>query len=102
MTVFEVLDVVRRKPRFYLQEESLKVLWVFLAGYEIGIQSCGQKRSLLGELRPFSIWVAKELGFSSYAKGWSNMIRERADSDQAAFRYFFELLDRFKRETGET
>jgi len=52
--------------------------------YEIG-----SKQPILGDLRPFSIWVAKELGFTGYARGWCGMITERAGSDEKALDMFF-------------
>jgi hypothetical protein len=72
------------------------MLYSLLAGFELGAHSFGQKVSTLGELRPFSIWVAKKLGFTSYTRGWYNMIAEKTTSDEEAFELFFQLLDQYK------
>ncbi len=98
MNAFEILDIIRRRPAYV--DKSLTLLRSFLMGFEMGIQSCGVQESTLGEMRPFSIWVAKELGFRGYSKGWCKMIRESTDSEERAFEYFFELLDKYKKETG--
>lgn len=89
--------MVRRRPLEFLSErKSLHSLHVFLAGYEYGVLSMGAKNGVFGELRDFNAWVAKELGFSSATRGWYNMITSRTDSEEKAFDYFFELLDRYR------
>lgn len=97
--VLELLDSVRKKPGLYLNgEKSLKLLYVFLAGYERGLFAMGSKEGVFGTLRPFNTWVAKELGFGNSTSGWYNMISSKAENDQHGFDLFFELFDAFRRE----
>src|SRR4051812_18182332 len=85
MEVFEVLEMIRKRPNLYLDgEKSLQILYTFLNGYERGIVSRGETLSLLGALRPFNDWVAKQLGFTGSARGWHNMMA-KTDSDEKAF-----------------
>jgi len=101
MDVFQLLDVVRKDPGAYLGDrKSLRMLWAFLMGYEVGITTCG-KPAIFSDFHPFNKWVAKELGFAEPTSGWRNMVAARSDSDEKAFDRFFELLDRYKRETNQ-
>lgn len=96
MDAYELVEVVRKKPGFYLHGLSLRQLRALLIGYEIGA-----KQGISGDFRPFNSWLAKQLGVPE-TRGWCNIIVERAGSDGAAFHLFFELLDTFKNETRET
>ena len=94
--LFEVLDGIRRHPNMTgVEGKSLTALRVFLCGYECGVAR-SEKRGIFGHLRPFNIWVAKELGFAEPTSGWCNMILARAKSEERAFDMFFDLLDRFR------
>ena len=95
--VFELLEDIRRRPYSFLNnEKSLKLLRAFLAGYDLGIIARGDTCGIFGDLRPFNNWVAAELGFTQGTSGWHNMIRARSNSDEEAFDYFYELLDRYR------
>jgi hypothetical protein len=96
MDIYELVEVVRKKPGFYLHGRSLRQLNSLLIGYEIGA-----KQGICSDFRPFNSWLAKRFDLPE-AAGWCNMVVECAGSDEAAFDLFFELLDRFKKETHET
>jgi hypothetical protein len=97
MDAYELVEIVRKKPGFYLHTvKSLRQLHSLLIGYEIGA-----KQGICSDFRPFNRWLAEEFGLPE-ASGWCNMIITRAGSDEAAFDLFFELLDRFRKETRET
>jgi len=97
MDAYELVEIIRKKPGFYLHSgKSLRQLHSLLIGYEIGA-----KQGICSDLRPFNRWLAKQFGLSE-ASGWCNKVITRAGSDEAAFDLFFELLDRFKNETRES
>ena len=91
--VHEILGLIKRRPRFYLEAQSLEMLRTFLAGYEMG-----SRKPVLGSMREFSIWIAGELGYSGYSGGWCHMISKRAESAEKAFDMFFELYDKWRGE----
>ena len=95
MDAYELVEIVRKKPGFYLHGTSLRQLQSLLIGYEIGA-----KQGICSDFRPFNRWLAKEFGLPE-GHGWCNMVITRAGSDEAAFDLFFELLDRFRKETRE-
>ncbi len=102
MNAFQILDFVRKNPQTYFcGEKSLRMVWTLLIGYEIGITSCG-KPAIFSDFRHFNTWLAKELNFSiPTCRGWRNMIEARTATDEEAFDRFFELLDRYRKETSE-
>ena len=93
MNAYELVEIIRQKPGFYLHGKSLKQLHSLIIGYEIGA-----KQGISSDFRPFNRWLAKELGFGEPTSGWCNMISARAESDEKAFDLFFGLLDRFRKE----
>src|SRR6266576_3801595 len=96
MDAYELVEIVRKKPGFYLYGQSLRQLHSLLIGYEIGA-----KQGICGDFRPFNMWLAKQFDLPE-ASGWCNKIVARAGSNEAAFDLFFELLDKFRKETRET
>ena len=94
--LFELLDAIRSHPNLVgIEGRSLTALFVFLGGYEAGVARY-EKRGFFSYLRPFNVWVAKELGFAEPTSGWRNMILARAKSEEEAFDMFFGLLDKFR------
>ena len=100
MNIFGLLDAVEKRHPFYLHERSLKELDSFLAGFECASSVSEQERESIKQLNGLNDWVAKQLGFGNSTSGWCNMILERAGSDEKAFDLFFELLDKYRKETG--
>src|SRR4051794_30511192 len=94
MNAYELVEIIRQKPAFYLHDgKSLKQLRSLVIGYEIGA-----REGISSDFRPFNVWLAKELEFGEPTSGWCNMISPRAESDEKAFDLFFELLDRYRKE----
>lgn len=99
MELYDVLHLVRRNPDSFLHDgRSLTSLYAFLMGYELGLTSMGKKGSIFGEMRDFSIWLVKELGFSGGTRGWCTAILSKTESETEAFDRFFELFEKFRKE----
>ena len=103
-----LLESIRKHPAMYLGigGASLTALDIFLTGYQCGY--CA------GSLKPHASSVHADscvtpLGFPRFVaehygyKGpdddvrWLRFVHEHADSEQAAFRLFFELLEEYDR-----
>jgi hypothetical protein len=90
MDAYELVEIIRKKPSFYLPSgKSLKELSAFIGGYEIGA-----KQGISSDFRPFNKWLARKYGLPE-PSGWRNMITSMAASDEKAFDHFFELIQEF-------
>jgi hypothetical protein len=101
-TIFEFLESLRERPALFFGKRSLIRLHAYLLRYQAGVTKANLALGGEEHFAAFHDWVAKALGFSSSTAGWSNMILEKSGSDEAAFKMFFELLDRFKKDHGIT
>src|SRR6185369_2902314 len=97
MHLLALADHIRKRPGFYIgNEKSLKRLISFLDGYQFGAAAFGGRVEGVAEVSDFGNWLAKRLSFSNPSSGWYNMITAKGISDEAAYDYFFELLDQFQ------
>ena len=99
-SIFDVLEMVRRKPGLYLGGKSIIRLQAFLSGYDSGLGRFHAVLSRYEEFHPFHDWVANRLGFNNSVPGWCNLILKRSSADETAYDQFFVLLDEFKAERG--
>jgi hypothetical protein len=98
-SIYDVLELVRKRPPIYLDEYSIKRLRSFLVGYQGGLISQGfEFRNANPDFHAFNDWVAKRLGFFESTAGWCNMILEKSVNERDALERFFALLDEFKKE----
>src|SRR5579859_4280709 len=101
MHIFELCELIRRKPDFFLDgDRSVKRLRSFLVGFETGANSKQGELTGQEDIRQFNSWVASQLGFSNSTSGWCNMILSKAKTDEEAFEVFFDLLDKYRRASG--
>src|SRR5690349_9486398 len=103
-----LLESIRKHPAMYLgpNNTSLTALGTFLTGYQCGYWEGSPKKP---PARPPSDACLIPFGFGRFVaehyghKGpnddcrWEHFVHEHADSDQAAFRLFFELLAEYDR-----
>ena len=97
MSVYDLLELIRRKPGFYTVERSIYRLESYIAGVELGFVKCGFVMRDWDDLCKFNKWVARRFGFNG-TSGVANMIRDKSASDADAFDQFFVLLDEFRKE----
>jgi hypothetical protein len=90
--VHQLLDAIRKKPGFYLEECSLSALKHYLSGYEcaLGLHRIKEEWVLPED---FNAWVAYRLHYKESTSGWRNMILGVTHAEDAGFSRFFELLD---------
>jgi hypothetical protein len=94
--VHHLLDAIRRKPGFYLEERSLSALKHYISGYEsaLGLHRIKEDWPLPED---FNAWVAYRLHYKESTSGWRNMILEVTHAEDAGFARLFELLDEYAR-----
>jgi hypothetical protein len=97
MSVYDLLELIRRKPGFYTIERSIYRLESYISGAELEFVKCGFVMRDWDDLRKFNKWVALRFGFSG-TSGIANMIRDKSASDADAFDQFFVFLDEFRQE----
>jgi hypothetical protein len=97
LSICDLLELIRRKPGFYIVESSVFRLDSFLGGYELALIQAGFVLRDANDLTQFREWLAPRLGFTQSTSGVANMIRDRSISDQDAFERFFILWDEFKK-----
>jgi hypothetical protein len=96
-SIYDMLNVIRKRPLFYLSKQSIVELRTFIGAYNAGL---GRVHFMLKDTTEFHglhNWVAKRLGFSESTSGWGNMILDKSENDQEAFEKFFTLLDEFRK-----
>jgi hypothetical protein len=98
-TVYDLIDVIRRKPGLFIDEPSVTGLWHFIHGFRSALHAAG--RPLDPEhppFRGFNDWIASRYGFSS-SLGWKNMLLRSVGDDESAFERVLTELDAY-RENG--
>jgi len=94
MTVYELINIIKRKPEIYVRDGSVKYLRPFIDGFLMG-QS----------VREPSIQRDIYYGFQEYlqhyykirtTKAWEDIIRFFATSEKAALENFFEHYEEYK------
>ena len=108
MSMHPLFESMRKNPGMYLgtNDHSLTALYAFLTGYQCGYCDGNLKPrspSVLADawlLPPhFPRFVAEYYGCKSPDdQSWLRLMREHADSEKAAVRLFFELLEEYDRQ----
>lgn len=97
-SLYDLLETIRKRPGFYIDEPSICRLRSFMVGYDCGVGRFGYHLKANPDFHKFNDWVARRLDYSSSTRGWCNMIREKSPSDSDAFHLFFVLLEEFKKD----
>ena len=95
LNIFDLLDIVRRRPGLYTGHHSPTHLNSFLNGYLLGTNDNLRKTKHL-DFYDFNDWVAGKLGYSTSTRGWAMMIEEQQEDKEEGLWLFFELLDEFR------
>ena len=96
-SVYDLLDVIRKKPGIFLGERSLTALSHFIGGFEYALLTT--ENSFDREeppLRGFHDWIAERLGFEESTLGWKDMLLASVGDETAAFERFFSELDAYR------
>lgn len=103
----ELLASIRQRPGMYLgpDNDSFTALCGFLSGYQSGYWA-GAKLQVATPAdaclvpHDFHRFVTEHYGreYPYGGHGWQHFVREHTDSEQAAFRLFFELLAEYDRQ----
>ena len=99
-SIYDMLDVVCKRPGMYITEPSINRLHAFLVGYTAGLSRVGFALRDEDDFHRFHDWVARRLGFGGSTSGWCNMIRDKSASEADAFQRFFVLLEEFRKESA--
>src|SRR5688500_14159281 len=99
-SIYDMLDVIRKKPGLYLGTPSINRLNAFLTGYAAGLLRVGFVMRDKDHFHRFHDWVALRLEFEESTAGWCNIIRGQSADETDAFWRFFVLLDEFRKETA--
>lgn len=98
MSLYEKLDIVRRRPGMYLGANSVSKLFVFISGFRFALPYESPKLQSEGHL-PFSYfnrYVAERYNCSE-VMGWANILLEVCNgSEEEGLKLFFEILDEFR------
>lgn len=74
-SIYNTIDLIRKRPGMYIGDPSPKQLFVFLTGYGMAMDDAGiTDISHPPFFREFHDWVARKLGFHESTAGWPNMI----------------------------
>lgn len=101
MSIYNIIDSIRKRPGMYLGDNSITSLRHYLDGYQAAEREFGAKRT--GELFPLPFHYMHD--YTSYrlknprsSMGWTLEILRSCDGDEeAALWKFFELYDGFVR-----
>ena len=102
-SIYDLLELIRKRPGLWIAEPELIRVYAFLGGYEAAL---GRQRLTFRYVGPefhgFHDWIARRLGYGGSASGWYNMIRGRCSSEREAFDRFYELLVEFRSSVQDT
>jgi hypothetical protein len=93
-----LISEIATRPAVYLGYADVQLLQVFLIGYLQGLDECGGASAEGMVLQKFEEFIHRKYNTTEIANGksWSYLIRERSDSDGAAFRTFCFLWSEFR------
>lgn len=98
MSLYEKLDIVRRRPGMFLGTNSVSKLFVFISGFRLALPDGSPDLQSEGHL-PFSYfnrYVAMRYNCSE-PMGWANILLEVCNgSEEEGLKLFFEMLDEFR------
>lgn len=100
-TVYDVFDVVRKKPGVFLGEPNVHLLQSFVSGFDLALAASGNP--LAEESPPFSEfhdWVASRLGLPESTVGWPRMLSSVEETPETAFNRFYDELSQFRAAGG--
>ena len=99
MDIFDMIDLIRRRPGMFIGSNSITALFHYLNGYQAAERENGTCRK--GELFPLPFRYMHE--YTGYrlqnrsTAGWCRQILDSCDgAEDAALQRFFELYDDFK------
>lgn len=98
--LYELLQGVRARPLMYLRRRSLVELERLCFGYEAALRAHGVDEFGTDFHGRFSDFLSRRRRWSLCA-GWVVAIRHHARSPAAAWKLFFELVDKYRASLAE-
>ena len=98
MSLYEKLDIVRRRPGMFLGTNSVSKLYIFISGFRFALPDDSPDLQSEGHLPflYFNRYVAVRYNRSG-VMGWANILLEVCNgSEEEGLRLFFEMLDEFR------
>ncbi|WP_019500988.1 hypothetical protein [Pseudanabaena sp. PCC 6802] len=94
--LFDLLEKIKNKPALYIGNPSITNLRMFVLGYrfarsELNIVNTEAETDFHKNFQP---WLQKRLSIRT-VNAWDKLILLTCINEQAAFEYFFQLLDEF-------
>ena len=95
--IYTFLSHVEKRPAMYFGKKSVSLLRAYLEGFLSALRAYDLPTESEPPFYGFHDWVALRLGYYESTLGWSNMLLEAADGDEAkALDNFFVLLEEYK------
>lgn len=94
--IYDLLDLVRRRPGMYFGYHSPTHLHSFLSGYYFADYLIEEDKNGFRKFSDFHDWVAAKLGYYESTSGWAYMIEDQREDKEEALWLFFKLLDEFR------
>ena len=95
--IVSFMNEICARPGTHLASTDVRLLQAYIQGYLIGLAENGSIERELEVLEQFERFVHSEYKTTDVADGksWSSLVRERTESDSAAFVEFRSLWNKF-------
>ena len=93
MSLADALKEIEMRPYLWLPENNLKSLFAFINGW---VHASGRPRYEYELMQKFQRYIELEYGVTE-TFGWVQILTERSESEQCAFKLFFNKFDSFER-----
>jgi hypothetical protein len=97
--LYDFLCRVRQRPGMFVPGWSLRMLELICHGYSVALLTHGITEFGTQFNQKFGDFLLRRYDWST-CSGWAKAIRRNCDSDEEAFRRFFELLEQYRASCG--
>lgn len=99
-TVYDLIDIVRKRPEVFLGSRTLTGLYHFIAGFEVALHAVGNDlKESAPPFRSFHQWIQRRLD-GKQGVGWHETLLEVTRDERGAFDRFLLEVDEFRRVGG--
>lgn len=100
MTNRELIALIERRPLTFVSHHSLSELDAFINGYNYHRFVSGELENIDADYKRFvDSWIYSRLNVVD-KKGWKEAILQSCESEEAAFRLFFDLWHEYIAQVG--
>src|SRR5579864_4419107 len=100
--VLEVLWEIKRKPKSYLPESSLRDLQHFLSAYYTRVLGEGVASEISSIFKGFELWLGDRFEILVQSRSVYDIVESYSDGPEEALINFFELFEQFRLGEGVT